>query len=444
MIGYCAHVISLIYYLSYYRHNEQDHTPAAYLYSFLVDIAGNEPPSKARIVRLKRKNKTLVVFNLDELKMSSKKKHNNKDDLSDKNKESPGDKDNNNNPNPVDNKADDLSDKNKESQSDNDNNNNPKEQNNKSLKQNNIKKQKQNINPIKTRKYFFNNSEEQNIFIENFKRAIPPWGGSIMYRGIITNITNTCSIDYHLFSLWILFKLAPNFLDQFINFNETLFLLSIVQNIEKNNWNKAKEIWITEMLQINTNQQIISLYQTENNVFFDKLKVYQSFKTIQLCSTGCIFNNNVIINDDGYSLFLTKDDKKNVIPYTGITHKCRNCNNPTSSRIEFFKLPSFVFIESIARNIRYQEVPKELAIGNIEFKHLSSTLHQASANGLSDHFISVFDLDGNSYLINDLDQSCTLLQPFEKYKNYGRYSSERMVYTKHFTTFSCFFRSDII
>jgi hypothetical protein len=291
-----------------------------------------------------------------------------------------------------------------------------------------------------------NNNLKTNIeFINKFKNNIIPWGGEITYKNKKTKVYNTCTIDYHLLSLWTMFNLAPTFLQSFDNLRQTAFLREIINSIEIKNYNQAKETWIIEILRLNDDLKSICLFDTESEVFTDKLSDFQSYIQYQLCNINCPLNNSYVQNSEGYHVFFNKDSNGNMSIYTGLTHKCRFCDEKTSSRLVFNKLPSFLFVQSMSNyeEVFYQEIPKEITINNIRYSLISSTLHKPGNTTSAAHFIAVFYLFGRDYLVDDLTQRCDILEPYQRSKNYAR-SSENSVYIKHRTTFSCFIRTDIL
>jgi hypothetical protein len=94
-------------------------------------------------------------------------------------------------------------------------------------------------------------------------------------------VTDTCTVDYYLLSFWILPQIDTAFTFKIPKLQQTDSLISIINNIEKGNWNKAKEIWIVNIMKYSSEQKIISLFGSEENMMFGYLIDYQLHKLIQ-------------------------------------------------------------------------------------------------------------------------------------------------------------------
>ena len=64
-----------------------------------------------------------------------------------------------------------------------------------------------------------------------------------------------------------------------------------------------------------------------------------------------------------------------------------------------------VFIESL-NQVYLNEIPKEINISGQTFAFLGTTLH------IKDHFIGLFQVDKEQYIIDDIGQTTKLLEPF--------------------------------
>ena len=53
--------------------------------------------------------------------------------------------------------------------------------------------------------------DELDFFVQKLKDNIPRWGANINYNGKLIKVTNTCSIDYMLLTLWLAQQLDNNF-----------------------------------------------------------------------------------------------------------------------------------------------------------------------------------------------------------------------------------------
>ena len=98
----------------------------------------------------------------------------------------------------------------------------------------------------------------------------PKWGAVINFndqKNIF--VSDTCTIDNFLYAFWILSHIVPNFLIKIPSFPQTNILKEIIIEIDKNDWNKVRELWITKMMQssVKVVRQRISLFGTESEFF---------------------------------------------------------------------------------------------------------------------------------------------------------------------------------
>jgi hypothetical protein len=259
------------------------------------------------------------------------------------------------------------------------------------------------VSEIETDKETESVDDTINEIIPDFKAHVPLWGGDIMYRNKPVSVTNTCTIDYYLFSLWVLSKIVPNFIENLPNLKHRDKIIEIISNIESLNWNGAKELWILDVMKYNENvkNNTISLFGSEDNRFLQFLSEYQEHALIQSCNISCRENGKVI-REDASKIFFKKS--QNVIKlYSGYINYCKKCKKKITSQIRFKKNPSFIFIESMHSNIRFYQIPIYLTIAKIKYRLLCATVHKPG------HFESIFNINEFLYLIDDLNQSTTYL-----------------------------------
>jgi hypothetical protein len=90
-----------------------------------------------------------------------------------------------------------------------------------------------------------NKHNDIGLNINDFKLRIPNWGGQLVNEKnnqLGFNITNTCTIDYFLLSLWASSRLRTKIID-IINpstFTQKQDFINIINSIEFIQWNKAK------------------------------------------------------------------------------------------------------------------------------------------------------------------------------------------------------------
>jgi len=94
----------------------------------------------------------------------------------------------------------------------------------------------------------FERLDKHDEFIYHLRTRIPKWGGFINFNEKRVQLTDTCTIDYFLLSLWILSKIVPDFRLNLSIYELSDSLIRIVDSIENINWKKAKEIWIIEVM----------------------------------------------------------------------------------------------------------------------------------------------------------------------------------------------------
>ena len=240
-------------------------------------------------------------------------------------------------------------------------------------------------------------------FISDFKTHVPFWGANITYKKKLVYVTNTCTIDNFLFAFWVLFKIVPDFFEKILPLDQRETIIEIVEKIQNNDWNEAKELWIIKVMKYNRRIKdgTISLFGSKSSHFLDYLSKYQEHKLIQSCKTRCSENGKAI-RDDSDKIFF-RFVRKKLCLYSGLLGKCRKCRSNISSTIRFKNNPFFLFIESINQNIFLNQIPLNITIDNLRFALLCVTIHKPG------HFVSVFIINERFYLIDDLDQSTTQL-----------------------------------
>ena len=100
--------------------------------------------------------------------------------------------------------------------------------------------------------------------------------------------------------------------------------------------------------------------------------------------------------------------------FYGYTEKCRLCGQDVNTDAIFKYQPNFLFIESANSTIFMKKLPKEIVISDRRFKMLCATLHTQFSDG---HFIGVFNLNKNLFVVDDLNQSVKKMQSKSKYNN---------------------------
>jgi hypothetical protein len=360
--GCCVHVATVIYYLSYAR-NHNYKIPAEYLNNIFVNTSKKEPANNPQYVRNKRQNNVISSSESE----SEDETYSLNSDLT-------------------------LSDSQTEASTINDDSDEV-------------------LSETDEENQLF---EEQNsINIQEIKDHVPQWGGKINYQNRKVQVFNTCTIDYFLFALWLQYKLLPNFLSMLPDIEETVVIKNIIQLINSKNWNKAKEIWINDMMQYKEKpiRNSISMFGSENEHFFKYLSEFQTHKLVQLCKNDCIYNDISIIQTDSDNLYFHKLNNQ-VKLYNGFLGYCHHCGQSISCKIIFKHRTNFIFIQSAFGKITFKELPATISISNLRYELFCSTVHEKG------HFYGVFKIKKNIYVMDDLDQSFNILP--EKYNSSRR------------------------
>ena len=257
--GCCVHVATVIYYLSYAR-NHNYKIPAEYLNNIFVNTSKKEPANNPQYVRNKRQNNVISSSESE----SEDETYSLNSDLT-------------------------LSDSQTEASTINDDSDEV-------------------LSETDEENQLF---EEQNsINIQEIKDHVPQWGGKINYQNRKVQVFNTCTIDYFLFALWLQYKLLPNFLSMLPDIEETVVIKNIIQLINSKNWNKAKEIWINDMMQYKEKpiRNSISMFGSENEHFFKYLSEFQTHFKIKLnFITGFLVIVITVVNQFRVKLYLNTE-----------------------------------------------------------------------------------------------------------------------------------------
>jgi hypothetical protein len=81
-----------------------------------------------------------------------------------------------------------------------------------------------------------------------FESRIPKWGANIVLNKTEIEVTNTCTIDYYLFAMWILNKIHPIFIESLHNKEITAALKKIIRFVDVNKWDLVRQVLVIEVL----------------------------------------------------------------------------------------------------------------------------------------------------------------------------------------------------
>ncbi|CAF0948692.1 unnamed protein product [Brachionus calyciflorus] len=173
----------------------------------------------------------------------------------------------------------------------------------------------------------------------------------------------------------------------------------------------------------------ISMFGSELSRFINFIKEYQRHDLIQNCSSDCVFNKANVLSQDSDLIYFKKINN-NVRLYSGYTENCEKGGGNILTEIRFTVHPTFLLIQSANNNIFIHEIPKKIKVNGFSFRLLCTTFHKRA------HFVAIYLLNNNFYIVDDLNKSAALLKPFDiTLKTHGN-SKEYSYYKKLMTTVS--------
>ena len=149
------------------------------------------------------------------------------------------------------------------------------------------------------------------VSVLNFSSILPTWGGNIVLNSddqlkLFNNfkIIDTCTIDYFLLAISyssIINVQIKNYLNNSTRLDKTNSLKSklneIVNLILQNEWNKAKTIWILNVLKLEPKRRCFSTFGDEFDFYIKHVKELQLLN--YTCSNRSC-RNSVHTNDELY------------------------------------------------------------------------------------------------------------------------------------------------
>ena len=245
-----------------------------------------------------------------------------------------------------------------------------------------------------------------------FKDKIPDWGGKFIYNKTEIDLIDTCTIDYFLLAFWTSTRMNRKLFDSIgsLIFTKKQSIIDIINCIDKNAWNKAKSIWIIQilcMLKPNIKCKckskrdcqcfVITTYGTEYEFVLSHVIEIQSYNLILSCSNDCLSNNKV---KQSISLNFEKKDDKVKLKFTNI-EKCKICGTKIKLECKLRQDPLWIFVQTIQNEAIYaNDLPKSIKIGDKIYQLLCATFHEDNPA----HFTSVFYLNGSFVFVDDLNE----------------------------------------
>ena len=247
-----------------------------------------------------------------------------------------------------------------------------------------------------------------------FTSHIPSWGGKINTAHItdrdLKNIKsqyeempleNTCTIDYLLFALWCSSKISSTIRETLQSDVENTILKKIdliVSLIDLDKWNEAKTVWILEFVKIKPSNGAFSVWGCEHDNFINLIKCLQTRNYV--CK-------NYSCKDAGSFKQLTDFyfyKKENTITCSLVDkHPCMICCSKENTDSQFMVKPCWIFFQcnydifGTDDGISINELPTFLTVDNLQYNLLMTTISTPN------HFKSIFFLNKNFYLIDDLN-----------------------------------------
>ena len=405
IVGCCVHVATVIFYLAYARPSNNLSIPGEYLNNIFVKMEEFEPSNQPRYAINSRNRRIGNKSKENDSQISENETNSSTTSENETNSDETGSNHSNNN----ESCARDFS--------------NGKSNFIKAKTVNNIKKKKKKFietnkltnkaGEIEHEKIFGQENFLNYLFLSNKRNSIlngknqnfPKWGAVINFndqKNIF--VSDTCTIDNFLYAFWILSHIVPNFLIKIPSFPQTNILKEIIIEIDKNDWNKVRELWITKMMQssVKVVRQRISLFGTESEFFLKYFEDYQKHSLYQRCKNDCSQNGKNLSSDSDKIYF--KKFNNIVQLYSGYFRKCTSCKMNIESEIKFHNESNFLFIECCFNKITFDELPKKVEIHEKTFSLLCATLY------ITGHFFSIFELNGKRFLLDDLKDSLLYLE----------------------------------
>lgn len=253
------------------------------------------------------------------------------------------------------------------------------------------------------------NTHSVDHYIPAFTAHIPPWGGFFTKNKKQIEVINTCTIDNYLFAFWVLSKIVDQFPEKILDFEHSPALLDLIEKINSYEWNCARQIWYTKIMkmEVNKKKSKINFYGTVEDFLIKYMYGYQEHELFQKCVNNCSLNGS-LISKDANVLHLGKLRTKEIGIVTDLSDKCKECRNRVTCDVRFRHNPLFVFIET-SSHLKINELPKNIEIQNKTYKLLNVIFYLHAKR----HFVSVFDINNQKVLIDDLSRESMLLKEGE-------------------------------
>jgi hypothetical protein len=253
--------------------------------------------------------------------------------------------------------------------------------------------------------------QKKQFSIADFVARIPKWGAVIQlaeFKNV--EVTNTCTVDYFLLSIWVVNKIVPACIASFPNIEVAEPVKKIIDFIEKNDWNMVRQIWISEVMKKTFSKSrkvpklsTISLFGTVHDRFIKYLMEFQTYHLLYSCSLACPNTNRRTPIADRMLMFCKRNDKVELD--TGRIKYCNRCKQKIIVDYELIYHPTILMIESGSTRLGLQDIPLKLKLRNYQFRLLCSMLHTPG------HFLGVFLINDDQYVVDDMKKDELYLPP---------------------------------
>ena len=260
-------------------------------------------------------------------------------------------------------------------------------------------------------------TDQNNIFLTEFASHIPYWGGYFTLRSQKITVSITCTIDYYLFSFWVMKKTTSNFQERLPKLNQSKFLEIIISNIENKDWNLARQNWYTLIMEKDLSKTSeVDFFGEVDEFFLKYIYIYQTHNLIQKCTEDCIYNGNLLISENSAIISFARLKNK-TIGIVSYSSNCSICGSKITCDIQFKYDTLFVFLET-RTFFKIHNIPDILNMNNKTFKRLCSILHFQAKK----HFVAVYYFGEKMFLVDDLSANEALMLDINNKKHQKYFS----------------------
>ena len=237
--------------------------------------------------------------------------------------------------------------------------------------------------------------------LEIINDHVPTNGGRFKMNGKSVPFINSCTIDNYLYALWFLSHVLhtnQTFAENIPKIPQSNVILELIEYIDSNKWDEAREIWYLKMMNEDlSGKKIVDFFGEVEEFFINYMLCFQTHNVYQLCSLKCILNGNLIISENSGIINFAKLKNNQIGIVTDLSYKCSKCRNRVTCSINFKYLPSFLFMTPTTF-FKIHEVPQSFQIQLKTYNLLCTILFLSSKR----HFVSIFEYKNEQYLVDDL------------------------------------------